>query len=235
MAIRLLTKAEIDRAKADQRKKEVDEGLKLARRVDNLREVAAEEEASLSKFRKETVAKIHEELSTLEAKKSILVGEIGQLKKERKELLKPLHEEWALFHREIARLETLREDVLSLKTTVIEREKGTKEALKKAANELAKAALKDERATELLLDADKASREASLALENAREVEAKVLDKTKKVDQELAERDMAMAAKERGIEMREKAIEEREAELEKEWAKLDDRKAMVERRIKSKK
>ncbi len=235
MAMRLLTKSEIDTAKAAEQKRNIDEGLKLARRVDNLREVAAEEEASLAKFRKEQTAKIHAELEKLYETKGTLIGEVSQLKRERKELMKPLDAELAKIYKENAQLEKKRDELTSKEIAISQREKGTKKALTLSADLLTKAALKDGRAADLLLDADTKAQEAIETLKNAREVEAKALDLKKEVEQELAERDMTMAAKERGLEMRDAALAESEAELAKGWVLLEDRRNMVEQRIKKQK
>lgn len=70
--MKLLSKSDVQKAKSLDRQREIDEGLKLARRVDALREIAAAEESSLAKFRIETIAKIHDEISILAAKRDEL-------------------------------------------------------------------------------------------------------------------------------------------------------------------
>ncbi len=235
MAMRLLSKSEIDKAKASEQKRTIDEGLKLARRVDNLREVASEEEASLAKFRKEQTAKINTELTSLYNSKETILGEISQLKRERRELMKPLDAELAKIYKENSQLDKKRDEIKSRESIVSQAEKATKDAIKQAANQLSRVVTKDKRASDLLVEASEKSEKAIAILKNAREVEAKALDLKKQVEQELAERDMTMAAKERGFEMRENVLAENEAELAKGWVLLEDRRNMVEQRIKKQK
>lgn len=232
MTMKLLSKSEVTKAQADAKKREIDEGLKLARKVDNLREIRAQEEASLNKFRKEIVTKINAEISVLEKEKETITGEVSQLKRERRELMKPLETEWAGIHKANAELADREDNVAAMEISISKREKETKNANAKASDLLARTSLKDERTAKLLTDADKKAKQATTALQNAREVEAKALSLKKEVEKELAERDMAMAVKEREFEMRKENFKKKEVDLDREWVKLEDRKAMIERRIK---
>ncbi len=232
MSMKLLSKSEVAKAQADAKKREIDEGLKLARKVDNLREIKSQEEASLEKFRKERVAAINLELSELETKKETLIGENRQLERERKELLKPLDVEWENIHKGNAALAKREDAVSSREALVSEKEVKVQEKTQKTSKLLSDAILKDERTAELLKDADKASKEAHTTLKNAREIEAKALSLKKEVENELAERDRAMAVRERDFGFRNSSLEKRESDLEKEWKLLEDRKAMHERHIK---
>ena len=63
--MKLLKKSEINTLKAQERKAEIDQGLKLSRRVDVLRETAAQEEASLEAFRRSSIKAINEEIKQL--------------------------------------------------------------------------------------------------------------------------------------------------------------------------
>ncbi len=63
--VKLLSKREIDVAKARDRQREIAEGTKLAQRVDGLRELAADEEKSLNDFRIKTLTAINEETTPL--------------------------------------------------------------------------------------------------------------------------------------------------------------------------
>lgn len=95
MAIRLLNRQEIDRRKARERKIEVDEGLKVARTVDALREMRAKEEDGLQKWRRETIAVIHGEIGKKEKEKAVLFREVAELRKEKEEGIKELNDERA--------------------------------------------------------------------------------------------------------------------------------------------
>ncbi len=79
MNLKLLPKSEVDRLKNIDRQKEVEEGLKLSRRVDGLRRLVSQEEAVLEKFRSETVKGIMQEIADLNAQKEQLEAEIKAL------------------------------------------------------------------------------------------------------------------------------------------------------------
>lgn len=66
--MKLLAKSDIQKAKSIERQQLVNEGLKLAKRVDDLRDVVAQEEAALEKFRRERLKQIHKEIAIEQAK-----------------------------------------------------------------------------------------------------------------------------------------------------------------------
>lgn len=90
MGIRLLQKSEIAKAKAQDRQQELIEGKKLASKVDTLRELRAEEEASLDKFRIETLKTIQIELDYKFSEKKQLEDQIKERKEELDRVLGPL-------------------------------------------------------------------------------------------------------------------------------------------------
>lgn len=94
MAMRLLPRSEVNKAKALDRQREIDEGKKLATRVDTLRELAAEEDTNLSKFRDKMVAQIMADIKPLQEEHDGLVHKIGQRKLELVQLMQPINTLW---------------------------------------------------------------------------------------------------------------------------------------------
>ncbi len=90
----LPTRMDINKAKADERKREVDEGLSLARKVDALRETKADEERKLLEYRAGMIAKVQAEIDAYISERDSLRRENENLIETRKELIKPLDEEW---------------------------------------------------------------------------------------------------------------------------------------------
>lgn len=86
MTTKLLPKQEFAQLKSEERKREIDEGIKLAEKVDLLRETAAQEGANLAKFRIESLKVIKEEIDKLISEKDILKKEIAELIKEKIDL-----------------------------------------------------------------------------------------------------------------------------------------------------
>jgi hypothetical protein len=79
--MKLLEKNEISKIKGIERKMEIDEGIKLAKRVDTLRELSAKEQTSLSKFRDESLKQIRIEIDSLITERNNLILENKELEK----------------------------------------------------------------------------------------------------------------------------------------------------------
>lgn len=82
--LKLLKKSEVDRLKAQERQREIAEGMKIAGRIDALRRTQAEEEASLEKFRRETVEHINNEIVETIERLNLLKKEVAKLEEKKK-------------------------------------------------------------------------------------------------------------------------------------------------------
>lgn len=80
--MKLLSKREIDASKALERKLEVDEGRKLAEKVDMLRRLYAEEQAKFARFRDETIHAVLGEIRILIEERDSLRSKVRQLRTE---------------------------------------------------------------------------------------------------------------------------------------------------------
>ncbi len=85
--MKLLDKQSITTLKNIDRKREVEEGAKLAKKIDILRETASKEEANLSKFRDQSLRLIKEEIDKLIDEKLTLRQQIEKLKEEKQLLI----------------------------------------------------------------------------------------------------------------------------------------------------
>ncbi len=84
--MRLLNKNEVQDLKQKERGIEVREGIKLAQKIDVLRETASKEESNLAKFREETLKIIQQEITDLLSQRDILKQEIIDLNEEKRRL-----------------------------------------------------------------------------------------------------------------------------------------------------
>lgn len=122
--MKLLPKTKIASLKSDERKKEIEEGAKLARTVDALRQVKGKEEANLAKFREQTLLVVKDEIIEKVNYSRLLDAEIAHKKEERLKLEAPidLTESW----NEVNALKQVLQDreihILSQGTQLIERE-----------------------------------------------------------------------------------------------------------------
>lgn len=92
--MKLLGKPEVNVLKAQERRKEVEEGVKLAKRVDNLREKIATDLSDFVKFKNASLNKLKEDLMVLQEEKDTLLRELPILRLEKADLRRPLDREW---------------------------------------------------------------------------------------------------------------------------------------------
>jgi hypothetical protein len=121
---RLKTKVEVDAKKAQERKKEVDEGMKLAKSVDLLRETYAQEQTKLRLFRESTLKVIKDDIDALEVKKNSMAGEIKALEARKIEAEAPIDlvKEWKKVKEDKKEIIILKEDILERENRVINKE-----------------------------------------------------------------------------------------------------------------
>lgn len=236
MAMRLLDKKQIDSQKAVERSRDVQEGLKLARRVDSLREIQAREEKTLQEYRTKTLATIHEEISKETERRDALKKEVKVLEDRKKEALKPLTEELKRIEdQNKVLLEAQRADIESEGHALARTRERTATESRLAALEKRRAASERERSRAGLLEAESARKEARDVLQEARGIRDSAVQLKKEVEKELRERDVQMASRERDLGLREEENTKERAALAEEWKLLDDRKQMLARALKSKK
>lgn len=115
--MKLLSKLDVTRAKVNERKIDIEEGAKLARKIDTLRETSSREQDNLKKFKDESVKELHKEVLSKQAEIEELNRIIEVKKKVKEELEKPLTDEWQKINDAIAELEKKRKQVESDKIT----------------------------------------------------------------------------------------------------------------------
>jgi chromosome segregation ATPase len=118
--MKLLDKKKIVEIKAKERQTEINEGIKLAKRIDSLREIQAEEEKSLAVFRNATLKKINDDIKEANTELSNIQRSIKDEKDAHIEYEQSLInrkvqldeqeqllcERWSLFHEERDKLDT---------------------------------------------------------------------------------------------------------------------------------
>ncbi len=73
---------------------EIDEGAKIARRVDSLRSKVAQEDMELKKFREASIKKVQEEINSLISNRDVMVKEVEELTEKKRILQIPLDDAW---------------------------------------------------------------------------------------------------------------------------------------------
>lgn len=230
--MRLLPKSEIQAQKAKELSQAIDQGIALAKRVDRLRQVQADEEAALEKFRTVTLQKIHEETTKASQKRDSLKKEVAELQKEAEEARKPLDVEWEHVRAKAAENKDFEAKLQAREKDVEEIERKTSEERKAAELELYRYNTLRKEAVELKDQAAAERNAAHVALLDVEKTRLGIQALKEQVEKELKERDMHMAAKERDVTIREELVKKREDELKAGQKLLNDRIALLERTIK---
>jgi hypothetical protein len=206
MTLKLLDKRDVAQLKARERALEVSEGMKLAQRVDALRETQAEEEASLANFRMRTIEAINNETKALEDKKNILQLEVDALESRKVQALLPL----------TAKENALREQAKQLDEA--------SDAMKSV-----EAVLRAERAA---LESDKAvvaGRERDIA--QMQERTSTLLSGAAEIHDDNEARRVALNARERDITNQDKALESKKEKMEKLLEEREDNVVKAEEKL----
>lgn len=231
MPIKLLQKQEINRLQAQEKSFAIEEGVKLAKRVDTLREIAAQEEASLASFRASTVKAIQEEIKKAENERDEAFRDAKNARDEIENSKKALAEtetrliqyESDLQNREIV----LQKRTSALDTLAIKTEKTKKE------NDSINYKLKNTWAilTEYGKNVMHLYSEAKVVLQNALKQADSVQLLVVEVENELKTRDIAVASRERDVMIKEERIQQTVQDLRVKERQLHDRELTLERDI----
>lgn len=228
MTVRLLPKSEIDKRKSEEQRTAIQEGLKVAERVDLLRETLASEETAFENYRTDTLKNIQKDIQNKQEEKDVLETEIIQLRKERKELLIPLDFKW----NEISELEIkLKEKASAL--DIVEAELAEKSVTLMARQRDVE--INEDKAEDLKRFAGTMFTQAEAQVSKAREESATMRNKAqaelslvelqqievKKKENDLSFRETSLKDKENRIEKYERDLAKREATLRAGWKNLE--------------
>jgi len=229
MIMLLPRKIDIERAKADAKRREIEEGIALAKKVQTIRELRIEQEEALRRWKEVTLKQIQQEIQEESAKKEDIIRQIDRAREELARLRKPLDiesnrlkEQSVLLVKQSEDLQKDREELEKVKKSLSGKQKDIDETIIKVKN--------NEKATnnykELALEnKNRAESELARARDYREYVEkesAKILTEAKKRKEEyevgvrfLKAREKQVEQKERSISLREKTLERRIKNLQK--------------------
>jgi len=230
--MRLLDKKDIDKARSEEKRLAIDQGARIAKRVDDLRETHGREEESLRKFREETIKGIHLETNALLDKKSSLEIEVSDLEIRKEEALKPLDSEWDRLASERIKLEDDKKSNNRLIVHLISKEKELSDELDKAGSNVRETQLNLKEAENSSLNASEDRYKASETLKDAETYKSKTESVISTRVRELNQRETGIAVRERNSQLRDAGQDNREKELNNRETALMDREQTLEREIK---
>jgi hypothetical protein len=227
--MRLLAKEEVSKHKNQDRAREITEGLKISTKVDNLRKLMAEEEATLEKFRRETLASIQVEILTLETERESLSSEVKSLRTEKERGLSDVREAREVLEGERQALNA-RELLVSLREESSKNHQEEAQAtLKEAQDELARARTHTEEAGRKHEQATKELAESSRTIYDAEQTKEKSLAFKEITELTLAKREDAVVLREVECEKKEALFEAERKSLDLEKLRLKDERQTLER------
>lgn len=194
--MKLLDKKTANAEVATQKKQQIDSGIKLAKKVDALRETLGEEEKNLETFRTETVKGVQIEIDSLIRQKDTIKEEINVLNRQKAKALVPLEVEWERVRRVSVKLEKDRMLFDQMSFSFTEREAEIERSEREAENEKERASNLKHRASEDLAEADS-------TLSHAREASAEIRNKAQVVLAAAETKEKEVGLKEKDLEVRE--------------------------------
>ncbi len=210
--MKLLPKSEISKQKAVEMQQHIAEGIKLARRVDTLRDVAAQEEQSLSRFRVRTVEAIQAEIVEKTAERDNLESGNRVLRDERIRLEGPINlvQEWERIKEDKRANEKWTNDLVGREVLVAEKEEEVRQVQLTFDKRESDVLKKEEWAQQVAKESHDLHREAS-------RVASEADDKLRKATRDINERYAILDEKESRFNSWEGTLLAKEAQL-----KLDE-------------
>lgn len=231
MAVKLLPKSEIANLKAKEQEREIKEGVKIATRVDGLRELYSETEQKLEKYRTVTLEKIGEEITSLNSKKEELLGNINQLQGKYDAMMPEMatkRTELAQFEKSLngweRKLEKREENSSLMEIDVME-------ALQKAEDSRLHNEDNERISRNLLIQTNEKKYEAEQTLKTARNIQDKIYSDKKDIESSLELRELSIKTKEQELSSKEISLMNDRKEFEKEKIKVADKQATLERSL----
>lgn len=206
-------KVDIDKFKAQEQKRQIDDGLALAKKVDALREAKLTEEKNLNEWRDKSVKEAHVIIDSLLEDQANLLKSNTEARLHREELLKPLNKEWEVVSTEKALIQREKELISKSKESLKEQTEKIKREMEKVSEVVVKLKKKEIEIEKTKQNTSSLNELAQREYERARserEVQTEAHEKA------LSEVRLAKEAYENGLkvyEIHEKEVKEKESEL----------------------
>lgn len=230
--MRLLDKRVLNGSVAQERKRQIDSGVELAKKVDVLRETKLKEEAQLAQFRSESIARTQEEIDAKIKEKNSLESKIEDRKRELLKLREPLDAEWGEVNSKIRGVNALS---LSLNQMQGELERGIALNIRREREneeEKERIAEERERSVQALIEADLSKKEASALLSKARTKSDNLVKTAENKDNLASQREVEVADRERSVEKELKRLKVIEKEQKRKDREIKDKYETLQRDIK---
>lgn len=229
--MKIPSKQEVSTSKALERKREIDEGLKIANKVDTLRKLASTEQNNLIKFRDESLQSIKEEIANYVDSRDSLQREVDALKEQRVSLQIPLDKEWIIVNLAKQDVVTAKENIYATLEGLKKSEKSYAQSLKELELERIKVGNLKASANESFSLAEKIKDEASRILDEANQETNEIYEEMNLREQQLHSKEQDILIKEIDVKNGKDANERERKEIISIKAQLADERATLERAL----
>ncbi len=230
--MKLLPKDEIAKQQASAKAQEIAEGLKISRRVDGLRELAAGEEQKLELYRTETLASIEKEIRALDEEKGKLLESVGELREEKERGLTDVAIRENALSARIEEINAREESLREQEAAIIDTQEQARSLMDNAEKRDARSVLVADEAERLRAEVRKEKRATSQTLSEAQESKQKALSFRETMERTFAERERVLQSREDQVSVREETCRNTEETLSTERLRIIDREATLERALK---
>lgn len=229
--MKLLPKSQIAQLKEREKAREAAEGLKIARRVDELRELQSNTEKKLNDFRASTLQVIGEDIKNLDEQRAKLAAEVSSLEKKLASMepaLGTTRKELSLKEKQLVLQE---QQLLKEKESVNLQEIDVVEAKKSLADLIAQQKTMNQAAKISSRKAEEAQSEALAHLAQSKTTHEKTEKEKKAFETYSSQQKSLLRQKEGELSDKEQQLAKEQKEIETEKKRLDDRRKMIERTV----
>ena len=227
--MKLLSKNEIVQQKNLERKAEIDEGAKLARKIDALREAASIEETRIAKFRDETLGVVKHDIETLVSTKVGLESDVRELDEKRRALQIPYDFEWGKIEDEKRSLKEREEEYGQLYTNLLKQTLDMEDEREKFELEKVKIHNVGEASAKALVESQNNRDESKRIILSAQEKRDEIQRQLDEQNRLYLNREAIIAVKEREVSIAKKQLEVDRLDIDKIRIQLQDQRATLER------
>lgn len=229
--MKLLKKSTIQKDLAEQKRQQIDEGLTIARKVDDLRLTLADLEAKHAAFIGGMKAEMEKQTGQLSKDIANKQQEVGYLEAERLELIKPLTAEWEEVVKKCAEIEQIKSDLLVVSAETLQKEKKLENKIRLESENLNRIKVRER---ELIRVYDGVAQN----LQDTERIKQEVIGEKNRWDKYYDIKNAEFAEREKGItsylftlDKRKEQIEMEEKEIADEKIRLKDQRETLERTL----
>lgn len=230
--MKILSKRAVDAQVALQRKSAIDEGVRIASKVDRLRQDLASLEAQHARYISGMKDELHKETDGLISKVADLKSEISDLEEKRAKLLAPLNQEWENVKIKAKEILDREAKLVSVETSLSFREKTLLERDKKSKDSLFRIKTHER-------ELERALNNALFEEDRAKSIRSEAESYKSLKEKEILDKELACEKREQKNRNDEEAnknlndlLKAKERELVEREVRLNDREATLERNIK---